>query len=85
MQAYEQMLPPGEKDALLQPNEEPAWCRVRGQHKPNSKTRQQAEGRVEGAKVKGTGLFSALHSHGSQETPDRQGHRTKLKQEAWVL
>lgn len=34
--------------------------------------------------MQGTRLFSASHPQGSQETPDRQGHRTKLKQDAWA-
>lgn len=49
--------------------------------KPDSRLRVGFEGGM----VKGTGLFSAPHPRGSQETPDRQGHRTKLKQEAWAL
>lgn len=49
--------------------------------KPDSRRRA----RFEGGMVKGTWLFSAPHAHGSQETPDRQGHKTKLKQEAWAF
>lgn len=51
---------------------------------PTQKTDSRLRAGFEGGMVKGTGLFSAPHPHGSQETPDRQGHRTKLKQEAWA-
>lgn len=52
---------------------------------PTQKPDSRLSAGFEGGMVKGTGLFSALHSHGSQEIPDRQEHRTKLKQEAWAL
>lgn len=52
---------------------------------PTQKPDSRVRAGFEGGMVKGTGLFSAPHTHGSQETPDRQVHRTKLKQEAWVL